>query len=70
MDEQWYKERCCGDKKKYARLEWAEEALAGGKKSGHYSWNYHVYECPFCYKYHIGKDYKAKLPFSEEYVYE
>lgn len=57
LTEEEYKEKLwvCDRKKVYKRYEWAEESLTQGINCGHYSSNYHIYECPFCFSYHIGR---------------
>ena len=49
--------KSCKRKRRFNRRVIAEKQLNRGMKAGHYSEDYHVYECRFCNGgYHIGKD--------------
>lgn len=45
----------CLRKRKFKKREWAEDWLADGIKTKHYTNDYHVYSCPYCFSYHIGR---------------
>ena len=57
------KEWVCSRKRKFKKEEWADNWLADGIASGHYTQDYHVYVCPFCFSYHIGRK-----PKNEQYL--
>jgi hypothetical protein len=49
------KEWVCGRKTAYKRPEWAEARLEHEIKCKHYDERYHVYACPYCTSWHIGR---------------
>ncbi len=44
----------CGRKRKFKTSGRAAKVLEQGKKSGHYSSDYHIYRCKYCMWVHIG----------------
>lgn len=45
----------CLRKIAYSSFESATKNLKHGIKTGHYTDNYHVYPCPLCLRFHIGR---------------
>lgn len=57
MDDEYF---VCLRKRKFKKQEWADDWLDKGIETNHYTSDYHVYNCPYCFSFHIGRKPKQK----------